>query len=165
MLALVGLTELASAYRQAPAAATLLGSIDALVQDAGGALLPSARVNYDRATTAARAALGGQRFAALRAAGWQLTYDKVIAVAAAVTVPAGTTGRVLTAREHDVLRLIARARTDREIAAALFLSPRTVNAHVASILDKLGVPNRREAAARARELDLLPQAGETTPHT
>jgi DNA-binding CsgD family transcriptional regulator len=72
---------------------------------------------------------------------------------------------VLTAREHDVLRLIAQARTDREIAAALFLSPRTVNAHVASILGKLGVPTRRAAVARARELDLLSEAGEVPPHT
>jgi DNA-binding NarL/FixJ family response regulator len=72
---------------------------------------------------------------------------------------------VLTPREQDVLRLVAQARTDREIAAALFLSPRTVNAHVASILGKLGVANRRAAAARARELDLLPEAAEAPPHT
>jgi non-specific serine/threonine protein kinase len=165
MLALVGLTELASAYRQASAAATLLGSIDALVQDAGGALLPSARDNYDRATTAAGAALGEKRFAALRAAGRRLALDEAIAIAAAVAVPAGTAGNVLTPREQDVLRLVAQARTDREIAAALFLSPRTVNAHVASILGKLGVSTRREAAAWTRELDLLPEVGETTPHT
>jgi predicted ATPase/DNA-binding CsgD family transcriptional regulator len=165
MLALVGLTELASAYRQAPAAATLLGGIDALVQDAGGALLPSARVNYDRATTAAGAALGEKRFAALRAAGRRLALDEVIAIAAAVAVPAGTAGNVLTPREQGVLRLVAQARTDREIAAALFLSPRTVNAHVASILGKLGVANRREAAARARELDLLPEPDGDPPHT
>jgi predicted ATPase/DNA-binding CsgD family transcriptional regulator len=165
MLALAGLTELASAHRQASAAATLLGSIDALVQDAGGALLPSARVNYDRATTATGAALGEKRFAALRAAGRQLALVEVFAIAAAVAVPAGTAGNVLTLREHDVLRLVAQARTDREIAAALFLSPRTVNAHVASILGKLGVANRRAAAARARELDLLPEAAEAPPHT
>jgi predicted ATPase/DNA-binding CsgD family transcriptional regulator len=165
MLALVGLTELASAYRQAPAAATLLGGIDALVQDAGGALLPSARVNYDRATTAASAALGEKRFAALRAAGRRLVLDEIIAIAAAVAVPAVPAGNVLTSREQDVLRLVAQARTDREIAATLFLSPRTVNAHVASILGKLDVANRRAAVARARELDLLSEASETPPHT
>lgn len=164
-LALAGLAELASAYGQSPAAASLLGRIDTLVQDAGGALLSPAGVNYDRATTAARAALGERRFTALRAAGRQLTFDEVVAVAAAVAVPAGTAGKVLTSREHDVLRLVAQSRTDREIAAALFLSPRTVNAHVASILGKLGVSTRREAAARTRELDLLPEVGETTPHT
>jgi non-specific serine/threonine protein kinase len=162
---LARLAEIASAYGQAPAAANLLGSIDALVEDAGGALSFATGVNYDRATTAARAALGEQRFAAFRAAGRQLAYDEVIAVAAAVTVPTGTTGNVLTPREQDVLRLVAQARTDREIAAALFLSPRTVNAHIASILGKLGVANRRDAAARARELDLLPKTDGDPPHT
>jgi non-specific serine/threonine protein kinase len=164
-VALAGLAELASAYGQSPAAASLLGSIDTLVQDAGGALLSPAGVTYDRATTAARATLGERRFAALRTEGRQLAFDDVVAVAAAVAVPRGTTSKELTAREHDVLRLVAQAHTDREIAAALFLSPRTVNAHVASIIGKLGVSTRREAVARARELDLLPEAGEAPPHT
>jgi DNA-binding CsgD family transcriptional regulator len=61
----------------------------------------------------------------------------------------------LTAREMAVLRLIARVRTDREIADALFLSPRTVNGHVAHILAKLEVRTRRDAADRARDLGLL----------
>jgi DNA-binding CsgD family transcriptional regulator len=62
---------------------------------------------------------------------------------------------VLTNRQHDVLRLVAEGRTDREIADLLFLSPRTVNAHVARILDRLDVRTRREAALRGRELGLL----------
>ncbi|MBA2597870.1 MAG: hypothetical protein H0V00_14690, partial [Chloroflexia bacterium] len=60
----------------------------------------------------------------------------------------------LTARELDVLRLLARHQTDREIAAALFLSPRTVSTHVASIFTKLNVANRREAAVAAVALGL-----------
>jgi DNA-binding CsgD family transcriptional regulator/tetratricopeptide (TPR) repeat protein len=60
----------------------------------------------------------------------------------------------LTARELDVLRLLVRHQTDKEIAAALFLSPRTVNTHVANILIKLNVANRREAAAAAAGLGL-----------
>jgi predicted ATPase/DNA-binding CsgD family transcriptional regulator len=165
MQALAGLAELASAYGQSPAAASLLGGIDTLVQEAGGALFSSIRVNYDRATTAARSALGETRFAALCAAGRRLTFGEVIAVAVTVAIPTEATGTVLTAREHDVLRLVAQARTDREIAATLFLSPRTVNAHVASILGKLDVANRRAAVARARELDLLPEVDEAPSHT
>ena len=61
----------------------------------------------------------------------------------------------LTEREVEVLRLLARRQTDKEIAAALFLGPRTVQSHVAHILNKLGVANRREAASRADHLGLL----------
>ena len=60
----------------------------------------------------------------------------------------------LTARELDVLRLLARHQTDKEIAAALFLSPRTVSTHVANIFNKLDVTNRREAASSASALGL-----------
>ncbi|MGH2616227.1 MAG: LuxR C-terminal-related transcriptional regulator, partial [Thermomicrobiales bacterium] len=55
----------------------------------------------------------------------------------------------LTPRERDVLALLRERYTDREIATRLFLSPRTVSNHVANILDKLGVANRREAASLA----------------
>ena len=58
------------------------------------------------------------------------------------------------ARELDVLRLLVQRQTDKEIAATLFVSHRTVMSHVANILGKLGVANRREAAAAAVELGL-----------
>ena len=57
---------------------------------------------------------------------------------------------MLSAREGDVLRLLAEGMTDREIAAALAISPRTVESHVSSVLRKLGVRNRAEAAQRYR---------------
>ena len=52
-------------------------------------------------------------------------------------------------RELDVLRLLVDGKSDREIAAALFISPRTVMRHVTSILDKLGVASRTAAATLA----------------
>jgi DNA-binding CsgD family transcriptional regulator len=55
----------------------------------------------------------------------------------------------LTYREHEVLALLCQRLTDAEIAAQLFLSTRTVEHHVSSILGKLGVANRRQAAALA----------------
>jgi DNA-binding CsgD family transcriptional regulator len=60
----------------------------------------------------------------------------------------------LTSRERDVLALLAEGRTDRQIAEALFISPRTVAMHVSSILTKLGVPNRGGAAAVAHRLQI-----------
>ena len=57
---------------------------------------------------------------------------------------------LLSARERDVLRLLAEGMTDRDIATALAISPRTVESHVSSVLRKLGVRNRAEAAQRYR---------------
>ena len=61
----------------------------------------------------------------------------------------------LTRREVEVVRLVAMGHTNREIARELFLSPRTVEMHVGSILLKLGCRSRAEATRRASELGLL----------
>jgi DNA-binding CsgD family transcriptional regulator len=55
----------------------------------------------------------------------------------------------LTAREREVLRLIAEGRSNREIGAALFISAKTASVHVSNIMGKLGVASRTEAAAVA----------------
>jgi len=57
----------------------------------------------------------------------------------------------LSPRENDVLAMLADGLTDREIANALTISPRTVETHVSNILHKLGVRNRAEAAQRYRQ--------------
>ena len=61
----------------------------------------------------------------------------------------------LTARELDVLRLVAAGRSNREIAGELFISIKTASVHVSNILAKLGVTGRGEAAAAAHRLRLL----------
>ena len=55
----------------------------------------------------------------------------------------------LTAREAEVLRLVAAGRSNREIAAELFISAKTASVHVSNILAKLGAASRTEAAAIA----------------
>jgi DNA-binding NarL/FixJ family response regulator len=60
--------------------------------------------------------------------------------------------RLLSAREQEVLRLLAEGLTDREIAGALAISPRTVESHVSAVLRKLEVRNRAEAAQRYRSV-------------
>jgi DNA-binding NarL/FixJ family response regulator len=63
--------------------------------------------------------------------------------------------RGLTAREAEVLRLVATGRTNRDIAAALVLSEHTVARHLQNIFAKLGVSSRAAATAFAFEHDLV----------
>jgi DNA-binding CsgD family transcriptional regulator/tetratricopeptide (TPR) repeat protein len=80
---------------------------------------------------------------------------------ARVELPAGTTVASqparfgLTERELEVLRLVAAGRGNRDIAAELFISPKTASVHVSNILAKLGVSSRVEAAATVHRLRLL----------
>ena len=60
----------------------------------------------------------------------------------------GVTGS-LTDREREVLRLLARGRSNREIGAELFITTKTASVHVSNILAKLGAASRTEAAAIA----------------
>jgi DNA-binding NarL/FixJ family response regulator len=61
----------------------------------------------------------------------------------------------LSERELEVVRLLARGHSNREIAAALFLAEGTVKNHVTNVLGKLGARDRTQAALRARSLGLL----------
>jgi DNA-binding CsgD family transcriptional regulator len=66
----------------------------------------------------------------------------------------------LTRREYEVLQLMTKGSTNREIAASIFLSEETVKSHVKRILQKFGVANRGQAVATYLEsLDRLPDAG------
>ena len=65
---------------------------------------------------------------------------------------------VLSQREKEVLLLIAKGNTNREIAAALVISEHTARNHVTHILDKLGLSRRSEAAAFAAKLGLLDES-------
>ncbi len=109
----------------------------------------------ERLTAARRdaAALGAQPLVALidglaRRARISLVED----VAAAGATAAEQAG--LTARECEVLGLIAQGRTNREIGTQLFISEKTVSVHVSRILAKLGAANRAQAATVAHRLGL-----------
>lgn len=69
-----------------------------------------------------------------------------------VTMPAE---QPLTRREREVLRLLSEGATDRRIAERLFISPRTVEKHVASVRLKLGASSRTAAAITAARKGLI----------
>lgn len=84
---------------------------------------------------------------------------RAAAEAPPAAAPAESLG--LTPREREVLRLVADGRSNRQIADALFISPKTASVHVSNILAKLGVSGRGEAGAVAHRLRLFgePAAG------
>ena len=98
-----------------------------------------------------RAALLRAEVAADRLPGWAV--DAVLATAGHPTSP--RVPETLTARERDVLALVARGATNRAAAQALGITPKTVNAHLEHIFTRLGVTTRGAAAFAAIELGLL----------
>ena len=111
----------------------------------------------------AAAASAREAYGRAREIGWVGVRDAIASLARrarldlgtgsdAVASPADRYG--LTARELDVVALVAEGRTNRQIADALFISAKTASVHVSNILAKLGVTNRGEAAAAARRLGL-----------
>jgi DNA-binding NarL/FixJ family response regulator len=172
---LAAVARLAAVSGRPEIAASLYGAAEALFETIGEPLVVPPRALYHRHVATLREILGDEAFTAAWATGRALPLEQAVAHARAVTanpVP-GTASpgdapdaiRIFTPRERDVLRFLAGGWTDREIAETLFLSRRTVNSHVASILGKLGVHSRREAVARARDLALLPQTADVPRYT
>lgn len=65
----------------------------------------------------------------------------------------------MTSREVEVLRLVAKGCTNRDIASLLFISERTVHRHLSNIFTKLGVSSRTAATAYAFEHGLVSRGG------
>ena len=107
------------------------------------------------------AQLGDEAFAREIAAGKRLTLDDLRTIphppepdSAAQAISAS--GTSLTAREIEVLRLLAQDLSNPQIAEKLVVSRRTVDAHLRSIYDKLGVKSRDAALRVAREQGIIP---------
>jgi non-specific serine/threonine protein kinase len=145
---------MAAAVGQAERAARLLGAAKAQRDRLG--LRYRAKEDQtalENAVAAARAALEEPAFAAAWAAGRTLSPSQAVAEAHdAVVAPAGSPRGALTPREAEILRLLAAGMTNPAIAAALFISVRTVENHVARIFAKLGVHTRTAAVAAAEHV-------------
>ena len=173
-------------------AAWLFGAADLLWAHAGSRLGNTAALEGYRqdAVTAARASLGDKRYATVAASGARRPLAVVIGHALAdadelvrgtdasgggagapATEPAGPGGG-LTAREHEIAVHVASGLSNREIAARLFISKRTVDAHVEHIFGKLGISSRvqltvwlhdRQARAQADRPPVPGDAGAPEP--
>ncbi|MET9400108.1 AAA family ATPase [Kitasatospora sp. NPDC002965] len=136
---------LALALLRAGEAEVLAGRREAAVE-----LLREAR---ELAIARSDAGLGAEVCALAERAGLALTVRRP---APAPAAPIGDSFS-LTPRERDVLRLLARGCTNRQIAEELYISPKTASVHVSNILGKLAVAGRGEAAALAHRLRLFPE--------
>jgi DNA-binding CsgD family transcriptional regulator len=144
------------------AAARMFGAAAALRTMVGAPMLPADLADYERTIAVVRTDLGPEAFAAAWDAGGALSATAAATEAAMEAaaaqgdvnvivppVPAADNLAALTAREQEVLRLLVRGWSDKEIAASLGIGHRTVSNHVATIRDKLEAPSRAAAAAIA----------------
>jgi predicted ATPase/DNA-binding CsgD family transcriptional regulator len=153
---LSGLAGIAAALGQFERSARLFGAAEAVSRANQMMLHPPDREVNERNLATVRAHMAEEAFRAAWTAGQALTLEQAVAEAltpmesAARSSAAALIGaEALTARELEVLRLLAEGLSDREIATALFLSPRTVSWHVTHLLAKLGVESRTAAVAFA----------------
>ena len=138
----------------APRAATLLGAADAVRAEAGANVNPVLTALLAQAAQSAHEALGATRFEAEFAQGRSLDRDEAIRLALGESpddtdtpgAAGGADAAPLAKREIEVAGLIAEGLTNKQIAARLFISERTVDSHVRSILTKLGFRTRTQIA-------------------
>lgn len=145
-------------------AARLIAAAEAHLDALGiESLLPMDRRYHDRNLALLHQALDAEVAERYRSEGRALSLDAAVAEAlaepplntedgpgrAAKAMTAGPGHAALSAREREVLRLLAAGRSNRDIAAALVISLNTVLRHVTHILEKTGAANRTEAAAYA----------------
>jgi DNA-binding CsgD family transcriptional regulator len=120
-------------------------------EEARTRLVVGERLRRERRRVDAREQLEAARaaFEAMGCALWERRAATELAATTATTaIEPGDGAEPLTARERDVCALVAAGRTNREVAAELFLSPRTVEHHLRLAYRKLGVRSRTELALR-----------------
>jgi serine/threonine-protein kinase PknK len=158
--ALAALADVAAIQGQFERACRLYAATTALWDKFGVGVETWQRSWHDRGIALVRSALSPEKFDATWAAGSKMALSAVIAEAldrekspisetSAEATPETEDAIGLTPREQAVLRLIAEGLSDRDIAGALLISPRTVGGHVTNLLTKLGVESRTAAAALA----------------
>ena len=164
---LEGLAVVVATQGEPAWAARLWGAAETLREAMGTPIPPVYRTEYEHSVTAARTQLGEKVFAEAWAEGRAMTPEQVLDVQTPETKPISESSSTpptkatptypagLTSREVEVLRLVAQGLTDAQVAEQLVISPRTVNTHLTSIYNKLGVDSRTAASRFAIEQRLV----------
>ena len=162
--ALEGLAGVLASQGEHVWAARLWGSAEARRDEMGTPIAPVYRAEYERSITAVRSKLGDKTFIAAWAEGRNMTPEQALTTQSTVATPQLPPAKQasnlpakpspaypdgLTAREVEVLRLLARGMADAQIAEQLVISPRTVNNHLTSIYQKIQVSSRSAATRYA----------------
>jgi non-specific serine/threonine protein kinase len=164
--ALEGLAGIAAALGQASSAARLLGTAETLHDTTDVALSPLDRAFNERTFASIRARLAEHVFQTERDQGRALTLEQALALLEPLAptmqstpmftpIPSSPYPNELTAREVEVLRLVAQGLSDSAVAERLVISPRTVQGHVRSIFNKIQVNSRAAATRYAIEHQLV----------
>ncbi|HEX2741184.1 MAG TPA: tetratricopeptide repeat protein [Rubrobacter sp.] len=154
---LEGFARLAAAEGQ-PVRALLLGGATAeLRRTFGVAIGPTRRAGFRRSLKPAWQALGDEDGKAAWDKGRTMTLEEALALALEEPEkkPDRPPGSILSAREVEVLSLVAEGLSDAEVAKMLYISPRTVGNKLHGAYRKLGVGNRTAAVKKAAELGLI----------
>ena len=136
----------------APRAAMLLGGSDAIFRSIPSSLMEPFQAAQRQAVDRARDALGEAAYVAAYGAGLDMTPDEIVDYAVDTRPPVArpvappVTEGPLSRRELEVAGLVADGATNAQVAARLFISERTVESHMASIFNKLGVDTRLQVA-------------------
>ncbi|OLB95252.1 MAG: LuxR family transcriptional regulator [Actinobacteria bacterium 13_2_20CM_2_66_6] len=137
---------------RAKTAAQLLGASETIRIGAGASVMPVMNPLITQAEESAIAALGKARFEVEFTTGKRLSRGSAVAIALGEPDPATEATRddvgagLLAKREVEVARLVADGLSNKQIGARLFISERTVDSHVRSILNKLGFNSRAQIA-------------------
>jgi predicted ATPase/DNA-binding CsgD family transcriptional regulator len=151
-ISLEGLARTAAATGQLEAAANLLGAADALRDTTGATRAAYWQALYERLVADTRPGLGDDAFEEAWEAGRTMTPEQATAALLPLPTPPGTErSDELTAREIEVLGLVAEGLADAQVAERLVVSLRTVHAHLRSIYRKLDVSSRSAATRYAVE--------------
>jgi DNA-binding CsgD family transcriptional regulator/tetratricopeptide (TPR) repeat protein len=160
---LEGSSHIAASLGDGRRTVTLAGAASRLRDEIGVPIPPSARNELENTLQRARSTLNRKDFDEAWELGLHIPIDEAIVQSrSSPAIPSSSkvvdrlqSDFSLTDREQEVLRLLAAGLTDRQIGESLFISPRTVHRHVASLYEKLGAHTRTAAVAAGQRAGFL----------